>query len=253
MLKYFFAYYDEAPAEVQFSMFDASHFIWLGALALLTVIACVIYRRLGQKGRKGLLLTSSFLLLVLEIVNDIYLAIRGYMSVYYLPFHLCSLSQFVCLWYSFSRSRLAAELLYCICMPGAVAAQLCPSWTGLPPLSFLSINSYLFHAVLILVPLMLIFGGEFKPNPGLLPRCLLVLAATVPPIYLFNKVFDTNFMFLNWPSPGSPLVIFESLWGNPGYLFGFPILLAAVWLVLYIPCLFGFVERKKGNKEASAS
>ena len=34
---------------------------------------------------------------------------------------------------------------------------------------------------------------------------------------LIKSLTQTS-LFINWPSPGSPLVIFEKWMGNPGYL-----------------------------------
>ena len=67
---------------------------------------------------------------------------------------------------------------------------------------------------------------------GFRPRVLLVLGLAVP-IYIFNSIFDTNFMFLMEPDSGNPLEMFEKLLGS--HLWGFPILLPVVILAMYLP------------------
>ena len=49
-------------------------------------------------------------------------------------------------------------------------------------------------------------------------------------------------MFLNWAEEGTPLVPFEALFGNPGYIAGILILLAVVWLIMYTP--WALADRK---------
>ena len=54
---------------------------------------------------------------------------------------------------------------------------------------------------------------------------------------LLSKITDPliNFFFLNYPSPGSPLVLFEQIAGNPGYIALTLLLVLVVWIILYLP------------------
>ena len=60
-----------------------------------------------------------------------------------------------------------------------------------------------------------------------------LLVAMAIPVYGLNLLWDTNFMFLMEPDSGNPLEFFEQLLGS--HLWGFPILLPIVILVMYIP------------------
>ena len=83
-------------------------------------------------------------------------------------------------------------------------------------------------------------GGDLRPEARQLPKCLGILVCCAVPVALFNRFFGTNYMFLSWPSPGSPLEWFASFLGRPGYLLGYLPMLALVWLILYLP----FARRK---------
>ena len=48
-----------------------------------------------------------------------------------------------------------------------------------------------------------------------------------------NLLLDTNYMFLMYADPGNPLYLFEQMWGN--HLYGFPVLITAVLVVMYTP------------------
>ena len=84
-------------------------------------------------------------------------------------------------------------------------------------------------------PILLVAGGEVKPDLKTMPKCILLLIGMAIPIYFVNLAFDTNFMFLMRPDKGNPLELFEQLLGN--HLWGFPILLPVVMLVMYLPIL----------------
>ena len=62
-----------------------------------------------------------------------------------------------------------------------------------------------------------------------------------------NAVFDTNFMFLSRATEGNPLLIFQTLLGN--HLWGYPILMVPLFLVLYGPQLLR--ERREKHQEAA--
>lgn len=130
-------------------------------------------------------------------------------------------------------------------MPGAFLALLTPDWTNYAPFGFLSCAGFLIHTLLVCFPLMLTLGGEIRPNARNLPKCLLFLAVLALPMFFFDKATHMNFMFLNWPSPGSPLEWFAAL-GSPGYLLGFLPLTAAIWLLLYLP--LHLLRRKAASK-----
>ena len=147
---------------------------------------------------------------------------------------------------TFAHSRQGAEglgeLLYCAGMPGALAALLFPNWGCYALWSFHSILAFLVHTLLVAYPLMLVLSGEFCPSLRRLPGCLLALVAMAAPVYVFNVLFDTNFMFLRRPSAGSPLEWFAGWWGEGWYLLGYFPMIVLVWLGLYAP----FVRKRNG-------
>ena len=86
---------------------------------------------------------------------------------------------------------------------------------------------------------MLVAGGELRPDTRRAPACLGIMLLIAVPVYVFDRLMGTNYMFLNWPLPGSPLEWFAFL-GRPGYLLGYIPLLAAAWTVIYAP----FVKKR---------
>ena len=105
------------------------------------------------------------------------------------------------------------------------------------------IHSFTAHILLALYPLVLTVAGEIRPQIRKLPSSLAILSLLAVAVYPVNLLLDTNFMFLMYADRENPLYIFEKLWGN--HLWGFPVIIAAVWIVMYLPVALLNRWRKK--------
>ena len=239
-MEYFFTLEDKLPAGVGFALFGGAHIAWLCFAAALISVLCVAYCRAAPEGRTRWRRAMGWAVLACEAAKDINLAVQGSFDRWYLPLHLCGLAVFFTFAHSRRPGKTVGNFLYACCMPGAAFALLTPDWTAFPPLSYHAIVGFLVHALLIAYPLMQVTGGDLRPEAKYLPRCFGILMCCAVPIWIFNRIFGTNYMFLMWPSPGSPLEWFASFLGVPGYLLGYFPMLAAVWLLLYLP----FIRKK---------
>lgn len=233
------------PGDKGFSYFAAGHILWLVSAIIACIAGVLVYRRLSVPGRRKFFMVFALSLATIELIRQIAFIAVGRWSVAFLPLHICSIHIFVCLAQAFRPGKMKEEILYCLCLPGSLIALLVPGWSVLPLDNFFCIQSFIVHTMLLMAPLLLLVGG-FRPNYKMLGKCLVPFLVVCPFLYVFNKIFATNFAFLNFPGCGNPLSWFASLWGNPGYLFGIPILLAGVWAILYLPyTLFQRYGRKK--------
>ncbi len=232
-MKYFFYYEYELPPGVGFSLFGGGHLLWLLGLAA-AMGGCVWwFCRMGKPRRMQRIV--SLIPLVLEAARLVYLALRGYLTVYELPLHLCGLAVFLCALDAFTRWDWLGQVLYGLCMPGAVLALLFCDWAMYPLASFVSINSFLSHGLLTLVPILGLVSGKIRPAPRKIWKPFAFLAVTVPLIYLFDWAFSANYFFLRVPAPGSPLEWMAGFLGNPGYLLGYFVLLVLAECALFLP------------------
>ena len=175
-----------------FELFGPVHLFWLGLCAALCVGGSLLFRRLGPAGRRRVLAVLTVLLLADELLKDVSSLATGQFVWAFLPFHLCSINLFICVWYALRPNDLAAEVLYALCLPGAAAALLFPSWQAVPLWNVMHLHSSTVHTMLVLFPVLLLAGG-FRPDVRraaqgvrrFLPR---LLAAA-----LVNHLCDTNF------------------------------------------------------------
>ena len=234
-MQYFLDTTETIPSGVGFPQFGFLHFIWLALFIVVTVACIICYKKLGEKKRRIWKVTMAILLLADELFKVIMLVIGNRYTYGYLPLHLCSINIFAITIHAWKPSKILGGYLYTVGIPGALAALLFPSWTALPLGNFMHIHSFTVHILLALYPIVLFGAGEIKPEAKKIPQYLLVLIAMAVPIYFVNLLLDTNFMFLMEADAGNPLYLFEQMWGN--HLLGFPVIIAGVLVVMYIPLI----------------
>ena len=236
----------ESP-ETGFGLFSAAHFIWLIIGAAAAVLICLIYRRSPAEKRRRIRITLASSALAIELLKTLLLILAGDYGIGRLPLHLCGLSIYFCFIHSFmksSPSSVFSQFLYFFCMPGAVFALIFPDWVGYPLFSFMTFSGFLLHFLITIYVVMQVISADIFPDLRRLPACILIMLLLAVPVYFFDKSAGTNYMFLNWPSPGSPLEWFSSL-GRPGYLLGYIPLMLITWAVLYLPFILHSKSRKK--------
>jgi hypothetical integral membrane protein (TIGR02206 family) len=243
-MEYFWYTSDTIPEGLGFSHFGTLHLITL-VIALAVLIAnCLVYRRLAEKGRGVWRKTVALLLVADELFMSIPMMVMGIFHVKYLPFQLCSINIFLILWHAWKPNKTLGNFLYTVCIPGALAALITPTWTKLPWLNYMFFHSTSAHILLIMYPLTLTVCGEIKPRLKQVPKSLLLLLALAGLALVLNLCLDTNFMFLMSVTKSNPLYFFQELWGS--HLLGFPVIIAGVVLVMYAPIeIYHKVRRKK--------
>lgn len=241
-MQYFLDTVETIPDGVGFSYFDATHLIWLGIFVFAVFVNCLLYEKLGEKGRDRWQKIIAWLIVADEIFKDVMLIIGGRFEVSYLPLHLCSINIFLILIHAYRPSKILSNFMYTVCIPGAIAALLFCTWTELPVLNFMHLHSFTVHILLAMYPLVLAICGKLQPSWKSIPKCLGLLVAMAVPIYGINLLLDTNFMFLISADPGNPLYWFGENWGS--HLLGFPVLISAILIVMYLPLELGRKLRK---------
>ena len=243
-MNYFLDTTETVPSGVGFSLYDGIHLAWIAFFIIVVVANCVLYRRLDIFGRCKWRKIVAGLIVLDEIFKMVMLTIGGRYNLSYLPLHLCSINIFIIAYHVWKPNRTIGAFLYTVCIPGALAAILFPSWTSLPFGNFMHLHSFTVHILLALYPIVLAVNGELNLSVKNIPKCLLLLGGMAIPIYLLNLLMDTNFMFLMSADEGNPLYLFEQMWGN--HLLGFPVIIVGILIVMYAPIvIFGAIKNKK--------
>ena len=234
------------PESEGFGLFSTAHGLYLIAAALSALLLCLLYRHLGGEKRRRLRLALASAALALQLFRAVLLIVSGAYTIGRLPLHLCAMAVYISFFHALRGGRLTGQFLYAFCMPGAAAALLFPDWSYYPALHFMTVCSFALHILVFCTILMQVPGRDIRPDVESLPQCLGIMLAIAIPVYVFDVLTNTNYLFLNWPSPGSPLELFAFL-GRPGYLLGYIPLIAVVWLFLYLP----FILKQKKHKKSA--
>ena len=204
-MEYFFETVETAPKGIGFRHFDPCHLAWLAGFLLVTVAACMLYRRLNEKGRA----VMRYVLAALTVADELFkisgLVACGNYTPKYLPLHLCSINIILIAIHAIKPSKTLNSFLYTVGIPAAVVALVFPTWTELPAANFMHIHSFTVHILLALYPIVLTVNGDIKPTVKDIPKCLALLAAFALLAIGGNALLDTNFMFFAGVSKGNPL------------------------------------------------
>ena len=238
MAMYFFATQWELPEGVGFSLFGPIHLAWIGAIGVGTALGLLLLQ--GRPRAQAVAAkVGAVLSVLLVLLLEVWFWWRDDFTVWSLPLHLCELTPFLLLLFELTRWDWVGQTLYCLCLPGSVAALLFPNWTMFPQWNVVNLQGFLLHALLVFCPLLELQRGAIVPRFGHMWKAWVFLAVVTPPIYLFNLRFGTNYFFLNAGSPGSPLEWLIVRMGNPGFLLGYAAIALAVTAGMYLPRLFG--------------
>ena len=241
----FFVTSDNMPEGLGFQAFGLTHILWLLAGLLLCVAACIFHRRLSEDKRKRMRTLLGAYIFLQEMNKNLVLLCLGEFSWGYLPFHLCGINILLIAFDVIRETKVVRSFLYYFAIPGAMLALLFPNWTDMPVWNFFHIHSFTIHILLVLYPLLLVTTNQVSTDLKSALWGTVLLVAMAIPVYGLNLLWDTNFMFLMEPDSGNPLEMFEKLLGS--HLWGFPILLPVVILVMYIPARIFRSRQKTAN------
>ena len=229
----FFLTGDKLPEGVGFKTFDLTHMLWLAVCLIVWVGVCAFHKKLAPEKRNILLKTLGIYIFLQEMGKNLVLILMGDFGWGYLPFHLCGINILLITFDTFKQTKVVRSFLYYFAIPGAALALLFPNWTGSPVWNFFHIHSFTIHMLLVLYPLLLVTTDQVDTDLKSAFKSVALLVVMAIPVYGLNLLWDTNFMFLMEPDSGNPLELFEKLFGS--HLWGFPILLPVVVLVMYLP------------------
>ena len=236
--EYFWKQQDDIPPGNGYPLFGPAHLMSVAATLCVVTVAVIILCKQNTAFKKRVLRSIPILMVILEICKDLFLLYAGRFGIGYLPLHVCSIGIFVFMLREYLPSyrckMFFGEVAYVLILPASLSALLFADWTVYyPVLNFMNLYSYLWHGLLILYPVLLYAMHEIQPGIRHFHYVLLFLVLIVPPVYAFDKHYDCNYFFINWPISGSPLEWCASVMGNPGYLIGYGSIVLSAMLAVY--------------------
>ncbi|WP_107995104.1 YwaF family protein [Trichococcus paludicola] len=237
-MSYFWTFESDLPSGMGVETFSSSHIIVLVLSAIIIYSTIHIYRKQADLGQRNIKMTIAALLIMLYFSRWIWCAFFGNFSFFLsnlLPLHLCSASAIMGSAAVYSNNRLLKEFMYGLSLPGGLVAMANPNLGTYPLFSFNFVEYALTHLLLILLPLLFVFGGGFRPDFKSLPHSIYLAAPFIGVAFWVNQMIGSNYMFLNRIEKGTVLVLFDMWLGTPGYLMAVLGSIFIVWAILYTP------------------
>jgi len=183
---------------------------WKGIVICLLVISLILlfFNRASSewKLRFTKLLAYSSILVYMS-TTIIAISAKEWSIQDFLPLHLCNISYFICILVLLSKNQWMYEWTLLLAMPSALNALITPE------LIWGSNNWHIFeyyftHAILILVPLYLMFVMNYKLRVLSWWKTFLRAQIVFLIVFALNLILNTNYMFLlSKPLVNNPLII----------------------------------------------
>ena len=233
----FFAFFEDVNAQGDgFQLFGAVHLTALVLTVAATIGVCLLCRRLNRDRQWVLFRLIVVTVLMLELVRQFsFPLVHGHYWLKHLPLHMCGLILFIEAIHMHKPNKFTGEIIYSLGLPGAIAAMLFPDWTLYPIFHFYPLQSFVIHALHIVLAVAMLTSGNLVPSAKNLWRPAVFLLLILPPLFALNRATGTNFFFLNAGSEGSPLEVLIDIFGNPGFILPYAGILAVLWLFMYLP------------------
>ena len=144
-------------------LFSPEHLIFLAGSAFFCSAMIFTGGRLGQKGRKRLLIALWSAFTVIELCKYVHFGIHPdeFNIKTGLPFHLCSISLFTYPLAVFTENKIFRNFIFAVNMPGALFALITPDIGNATALSF-----YFLHLIIINGPVSGTLTGQLADWVG---------------------------------------------------------------------------------------
>ena len=192
-----------------FDLFGNDHILSIILIIIFYVLFLCFNEKIGIKNKSKIFpIVLSFIILSLDISEDIIRYITGYYSIEKdLPLQLCAIGIYVAVVALLKKNQIAFELIFYWGLVGASQAILTPD-SDLFELKIFFIYSQTYHSALIFAVLWLVIKCNMRMQIEYIPRVVLITNLVVVVISVINYLLDSNYMFLRVkPNSVSPFLI----------------------------------------------
>jgi len=209
-MKHFWTHKDNIPEGMGYGQFSLHHLIWLLLTVTLVTGFIFVYINSEVERRIFLLRSAGITLIAIDILKMIIIGFSDVRFSDYLPLEICSFAAYFIVADSFMvGNNIFPEMLLTMFLPGAIMAVLFPTTSTLPAFDFYTIHQFVYHGIIIAYIMARFVNGEIPLSyPGVWKSIIQVIMLAAV-IYVIDRVFDKNFMFLR-DTYGNPVL--EMIW-----------------------------------------
>lgn len=232
--------------EIRIPLFGTGHRLWLIACICAGFVLVGAHRGLAAapEARRRFEIGIAATPLALLAIHTASMFAFDAFNPSCLPLHICNLCEVLVLVYALSGNELLGSVLYGVGTVGSLAALLFPGWSYAPTFSLPSVCGFGEHSLVLMFIIMKLRDKSIRPDFRQLWQPLVFTGIYVAAIQPFNSGYGTNFAFVNWAPPGTPLALWDEMYGNPGYIVVYALAFIALEIALFLPW-----RRKDGEED----
>ncbi len=216
---------------ISFHMFGPAHLAILGMVPVVAAVLAAVQRKLLRQD-KAIRFGLAFLLFLCTAFYYGSFAVHGEpMFPGHLPLELCDASLWLVIVALLTLHPATFDLAYYWALAGASMALLTPNLVY--PSTFLVVQFFADHGLIVVATLYLVWTRQARPRPGSAVRALLALNVLAAAAGLFDLRFKTNYMFLRAKPPTKSILDAFGPW--PWYLVACEGFAFGLFLLLYLP------------------
>ena len=165
-----------------------------------------------------LLASINLFFILMRVVNYVFIQ-KNFIASYSLPLHVCSFNVFLCFIASITHSAIIMDYVFAMSPCFAFLALVFPESDAAkyPHFNFRSIEYYLSHTLLMVVPFIPIRYMGFVPSISYFTGAFVILLITCTIAGIVNLKSGGNYMYINHAPKRTPLEIVEKGTGKPIY------------------------------------
>jgi hypothetical integral membrane protein (TIGR02206 family) len=204
----------------------------LAAVPLLAAILAAVQRKLPP-GSRGLRYGLAVVLFVDGAAYYLNFALHGQrLFPDHLPLELCDASLFLIIIALVTLNKAIFDLAYYTVLAGATMSLLTPN-LGEPFPSFITVQYFVNHGLMVVSTLYLVWSRQARPRPGSVARAMLALNIFAAFDGAFDFIFKTDYMFLFAKPQAETLLTILGPW--PWYIVTCEGVAFVLFLLLYLP------------------
>ena len=245
----FFGFYTQYEKKQTFQGFGFEHICAIIITAIIIAMITYYIGKINKIKAKKFLNILAILVPIVELSHTIWLINCGQTDFRkLLPFHLCAMQVFFIPLAVFTKKQVFKDFVFATSILGGSFGIIFPSGVAdnYPFFHFQTIQTLCYHSLLILVPILLIRIGEYKPTIKRLKNSVILFIAIGIPVYILDTILGENYMFLKCPPEVDFIENIFSNYGQTVYLIIMFILLLIASMLIHIP--FDMINRVRENK-----
>ncbi len=215
--------------------FSPTHLTYLAIVLVFIVCFSIAFRKWAKPTQERTICGMAIALIALELIRMGWgVAIGHFDPTQMLPLHLCGIMVVTIPIAVFSKSPLAQQFAYCG-MSGALIALITPDGRNYPLWHIQTLQSICTHTLLVLVPILMLVAGQYRPQIKWLPACFGLLICVAFLDGIVNTIIGSNYLFICQAPPATPAAIYEHWVGRPWYVGLLLLTVFIVWTLMYVP------------------